>query len=84
MASTRRKVSQREVMGHIKGNLQLVVDTLQNKIQELGGAIFTNTVVENIAINKSSIRGVTVEGERTFSRCRHLYDPSSPIPETVA
>ena len=64
MASTRRKVSQREVMGHIKGNLQIVVDTLQRRIQELGGTIVTQASVENLIVNSGSVEGVTVAGRK--------------------
>ena len=62
MASTRRKISQREVMGHIRGNIQVVVDTLQGKIHELGGTVFTNTAVDHIVFKNNRITGVVVNG----------------------
>jgi protoporphyrinogen oxidase len=63
MASTRRKVSQREVMGHIKGNLQGIVDALQRQIQRLDGTIVTDTAVESIVIANGSVDGVRVLGK---------------------
>ncbi len=64
MASTRRKVSQREVLGHIRGNLQVVVDTLQQKIQEHGGTVLTDTSVDCITIKNGVANGVVVSREK--------------------
>lgn len=68
MASTRRKLSQREVMGHIKGNLQGVVDALQHQIQQLDGTIVTGTTVEGIVTENGSVGGVRVLGKK------HVHD----------
>jgi protoporphyrinogen oxidase len=58
MASTRRKLSQREEMGHIRGNLQIVVDALKEGIEKAGGRIICNASVEEIVIEEGRIRGV--------------------------
>jgi protoporphyrinogen oxidase len=62
MASTRKPISQREVMGHIKGNLQIVIDTLKVRIEELGGQIRLGTTIERIQIEHDRASGVVVEG----------------------
>jgi len=63
MASTRRRVSQREVMGHIRGNLQCVVDTLQSKIKDLGGKILTDAAIERLVVENGSVRAVRLGGK---------------------
>ncbi len=60
MASTRRAISQREVMGHIKGNLQIVIDALQRNIDELGSTILTRVTVRTVAIENGVVQGVIV------------------------
>lgn len=64
MASTRHTVSQREVMGHIKGNLQCVVDMLRQQIMERGGTMLTNTTIDGIITDNGSVRGVSVGGRK--------------------
>lgn len=60
MASTRRKISQREVMGHIKGNLQIVIDTLQQKVRDLGASTLTGTAISSIVVKDGVVQGVLV------------------------
>jgi protoporphyrinogen oxidase len=62
MASTRKKLTQREEMGHIKGNLQGVVDTLQKAIESAGGRIVCNAAVEGIIVEGGTTRGIAING----------------------
>jgi protoporphyrinogen oxidase len=64
MASTRRRFSHREEMGHIRGNIQIVVDTLEQKIKQFGGTVRVATSVERFGIEEDRITGVVVSGKR--------------------
>jgi protoporphyrinogen oxidase len=59
MASTRRGLSQREELGHIRGNFQVVIDTLQKRILELGGSILTDTAIEGFVFSSGRVSGVS-------------------------
>jgi protoporphyrinogen oxidase len=64
MASTRTLIRQREIMGHINGNLQSVVDELEHRIRNHGGVVRTGTGVDAIATDAGVVSGVVLNGEQ--------------------
>jgi protoporphyrinogen oxidase len=50
-------------MGHIRGNLQCVIDALQSKITDLGGRIHTDAPIERFVVRNGSICGVEAAGK---------------------
>jgi protoporphyrinogen oxidase len=61
--SKSRKSLFRERMGYISGGSRVIIDALEREIVARGGVIHNAMPVEQIHINNSKVKGITVNGE---------------------
>ena len=60
--SKTRDASGREVMGWLRGGYQTLIDALERRIGELGGAVYAATEVEQIVGTRAGASGLVVAG----------------------
>jgi protoporphyrinogen oxidase len=53
-------------MGYLEGGTQLLLDTLADRIKEMGATLHTSTPVEQIVVRNKRVRGVQINGGEEF------------------
>jgi protoporphyrinogen oxidase len=63
VAKSRKKSLQREELGYLVGGTKMLVDTLAERIRQMGGKITTSSQVTSVVVKDEAVTGIRCGGE---------------------